>query len=69
MVKYLKDQYGNRPSSKSITQSTNTDSWKLYLTYFIVNENERMELEFLRQEVERLKKAKGEVKSIKDLFN
>lgn len=28
-----------------------------------------MELEFLRQEVERLKKAKGEVKSIKDLFN
>jgi hypothetical protein len=45
MIKYLKDHYGNRPSSEIFSE----------ITIFIVNANERMELEFLRSEVEKLK--------------
>jgi len=38
MLRYLKDNYGNRPS---------------------INANERMELDYLRHEVEKLKKIVG----------
>lgn len=44
MIQYLKDHYGNRPSSKqSLTE------------FSLVNANERMELEFLRNEVAKLR--------------
>lgn len=39
MIKYLRDNYGNRPSSKLRYDDT------------IVNANERMELDYLRNEV------------------
>jgi hypothetical protein len=49
MIKYLKEHYGNRPSSKHIQR----------LIYLIVNANEKMELDFLRSEVSKLKKHVG----------
>ena len=53
MIQYLKDQYGNRPSSKfrQFTLKFNCG--------FIVNANERMELEFLRTEVAKLRENIG----------
>ena len=54
MIKYLKDHYGNRPSSKQCQITV--------LKLFIVNQNERMELEYLRKEVAAAqKKMKEEV--------
>ena len=49
MINYLKSHYGNRPSSKQ----------HAYYSTLIVNENEHMELQFLRTEVEKLKKMVG----------
>lgn len=51
MIKFLKENYGNRSSSK-LSYS--------YLKY-LVNANERNELEFLRAEVARLNNMKGGV--------
>lgn len=48
MINYLKSHYGNRPSSKQVFHYN-----------IIVNENEHMELQFLRTEVEKLKKMVG----------
>jgi hypothetical protein len=49
MIKYLKSQHGNRPSSKNTNPNL----------VFIVNANERMELQFLREEVRKLKQVVG----------
>ena len=49
MINYLRSQHGNRPSSKSHIP---------FLT-LTVNENERKELQFLREEVRKLKSIVG----------
>ena len=49
MIKYLKSHFGNRPSSMS----------NIIISICIVNANERMELNFLREEVRKLKLVAG----------
>ena len=48
MINYLRSQHGNRPSSNSHPLLT-----------LSVNENERKELQFLREEVRKLKSIVG----------
>jgi hypothetical protein len=49
MINYLRSQHGNRPSSKS----------QIPFLTLTVNENERKELQFLREEVRKLKSIVG----------
>ena len=55
MIKFLKENYGNRPSSK-----------KCILNPFLVNKNERLELKFLRNEIQKMGIKDNDAGSEKD---
>jgi hypothetical protein len=62
MIKYLKSHYGNRHSSMLFSLFPSIKfliSNILNFFHFIVNANERLELNFLREEVSKLRKLAG----------